>query len=192
MTNIWKQGAQILNADEYERLRGELNTTHRLIFDGLLFTGMRGEEFWRFVANPHWFQPDRQYVRLTKEAIKKQATRYKERDVLLSNIGTRAIRDLVDACRRGEIKSITRMGWGEDLKRAALKAKLEPKGIVPKLTRKTWVSWLMVTYPEDGLRIAASLGHDIRTMQEHYLSMPFSKTEQEQIKAYVVGWGGRN
>lgn len=118
-------------------------------------------------------------------------TRYRERSVLLSNIGTRAIRDLVDAIRRGEIKPITRMGWGEDLKRAAGKAKLDVTGIVPKMTRKTWVSWLMVTYPEDGLRVAHSLGHDIRTMQEHYLSLPFSKVEQEQIRPYVVGWGGK-
>lgn len=191
MTNIWKQGAQILNADEYERLRQELNTTHRLIFDGLLFTGMRGEEFWRFVENPHWFQPDRQYIQLTREAIKKRATRFKERDVLLSNIGTRAIRDLVGEVRMGKIKPITRMAWGDDLKRAAEKAKIEPKGIVPKMTRKTWVSWLMVIYPEDGLRVAHSLGHDIRTMQDHYLSLPFSKSEIEQIRPYVVGWGGR-
>ncbi len=84
------------------------------------------------------------------------------------------------------------MGWGEDLKRAARKANLpHQEGIVPKMTRKTWVSWLMVTYPEDGLRVAASLGHDLRTMQEHYLSLPFSKVEQEAIRAYVVGWGGR-
>lgn len=192
MTNLWKQGAQILNADEYERMRAELNTNHRLIFDGLLFTGMRGEEFWRFVENPHWFQPDRQYVGLTRAAIKKVSTRYKERTVLLSNIGNRAIRDLVDAVRRGEIKPITRMAWGDDLKRAADKAKLDPQGIVPKMTRKTWVSWLMVIYPEDGLRVAHSLGHDIRTMQEHYLSLPFSKTEIDQIRPYVVGWGGRN
>ena len=103
MTNVWKQGAQILNADEYERLRAELNPNHRLIFDGLLFTGMRGEEFWRFVENPHWFHPDRQYIQLTREAIKKRATRFKERDVLLSNIGTRAIRDLVGEIRGGKI-----------------------------------------------------------------------------------------
>lgn len=191
MTNIWKSGAQILSPDEYERLRGELNQDHRLIFDGLLFTGMRVEEFWAFTENPHWFQPDRQYIHLTRIAIKKVRTRYKERSVMLSNIGNRAIRDLVSAIQDERIKRISRMGWGEDLKRAARKANIDPAGIVPKMCRKTWVSWLMVTYPEDGLRIAASLGHDIRTMQEHYLSLPFSNVEREQIRPYVIGWGGR-
>lgn len=192
MTNIWKSGAQILNAEEYNSLRSAMNPSHRLILDGMLFTGMRVEEFWHFCDNPHWYHADRQYIGLTKEAIKKVRTRYKERTVLLSHIGNRAIGDLVGACRSGEIKRISRMGWGEDLKRAGRKAGLQhQEGIVPKMTRKTWVSWLMVTYPEDGLRIAASLGHDIRTMQEHYLSLPFSKVEQEAIRAYVVGWGGR-
>jgi hypothetical protein len=50
----------------------------------------------------------------------------------------------------------------------------------------------MATYPEDGLRIAASAGHDIRTMQNHYLSLPFSNVERERIRFYVIGWGGRS
>jgi len=191
MTNIWKSEAQILNAQEYELLRAELNPTHRILFDGMLFTGMRIEEFWRFLDNPHWFQPDRNYVGLPRGSIKKVQTRYKERTVLLSNIGVRAIRDLVDLANREKLSKISRMGWGQNLKRAALKAKLEPRGIVPKMARKTWVSWLMVTYPEDGLRVAASLGHDLRTMQEHYLSLPVTAMEREQIRPSVVGWGGR-
>jgi integrase len=192
LTNVWKQGAQILSAKEYNDLRAELNPQHRLIFDGMLFTGMRVVEFWRFVENPHWFQPDRQYIGLPRGAIKKQKSRYQERTVLLSHMGVRAIRDLVDYIRREPVTSISREGWGQDLKRAARKANLDSLiGIVPKMTRKTWVSWLMVTYPEDGLRIASSLGHDIRTMQEHYLSLPFSRPEMDEIRPYVVGWGGR-
>ena len=138
MTDIIKQEAQILNAQEYDQIRAELNPTHRLVFDGMIFTGMRTTEFWSFVDNPHWFHPDRQYIGLTRSAIKKTRTRYKERSVLLSHVGNRAIRDLVDAVQRGEIKRISHMGWGEDLKRAAAKAKIPcQEGIVPKMTRKT-------------------------------------------------------
>jgi integrase len=193
MTDMIKQGAQILNAEEYNELRAAMNPTHQHIFDGMIFTGMRIEEFWIFCENPLWFKPDRNYISLKKEAIRKPKTRYKERDVLLSHVGTRAIRDLVAAIRRGEIERITRMGWSENLKRAARKAGLKyQEGIMPKMCRKTWVSWLMVSYPEDGLRIAASLGHDIRTMQEHYLNLPFSEIEKAAIKPLVIGWGGRN
>jgi hypothetical protein len=49
---------------------------------------------------------------------------------------------------------------------------------------------LMACYPTDGLRISASLGHDTRTMIDHYLSLPFSPSEKEQIKPLVTGWGG--
>jgi integrase len=189
MTDIIKQEAQILNADEYNKMRDAMNYKHRLLFDGLLFTGMRGTEFWVFVDHPEWFHPERQFIHLTKEAIKKPKTRYKERSVLLSHMGSRAIRDLVDAIKRGEIDHITRMGWSENLKRAARKAEINQVGIVPKMTRKTWVSWLMAVFPYDGLRISSSLGHDVRTMQEHYLSLPFSQYEIDQIKPLVTGWG---
>jgi integrase len=190
MTDIIKEGAQILSPKEYEAIREQLNPGHRLIFDGMLFTGMRIEEFWRFVKNPMWFHPDRQYVELPRGSILKVAAKQKERTVILSNIGTRAIRDLVSAIARGEVKVISKVGWNQDLKRAAAKAGVNPRGIMAKMARKTWVSWLMVIYPSDGLRISASSGHTIGIMQRHYLSLPFSTEEREQIKMYVVGWGG--
>ncbi len=111
---------------------------------------------------------------------------------MLSNIGTRAITDLVSAIKRKEIERISPAGWRQNLVRAAINANIELRGITPKMLRKTWVSWLMATYPEDGLRIAASAGHDIRTMQNHYLSLPFSNVERERIRFYVIGWGGRS
>ncbi len=190
MTDIIKEGAQILSPKEYEAIREQMNPGHRLIFDGMLFSGMRIEEFWRFVKNPMWFHPDRQYIELPRGSILKVAAKQKERSVILSNIGTRAIRDLVSAIARGEVKPISKVGWNQNLKRAAGKAGVNSRGIMAKMTRKTWVSWLMVIYPSDGLRISASSGHTIGIMQRHYLSLPFSTAEREQIKMYVVGWGG--
>jgi hypothetical protein len=192
MTEIIKQGAQILNAAEYEKIRSNLNQTHQLIFDGQLFTGMRIEEFWRFVEHPEWFHADRQYVELPPGSILKVKAKQKERLVLLSFIGTSKVRDLVAAIYRGEIKSITKQGWGQDLKRAALKSNMNIRGISPKMLRKTAISWLMLWYPNDGLRIASSAGHDTGTLIRHYMSIPFSIQEKEQIKAYVIGWGGNS
>ena len=192
MTDIIFQGAQILNAREYDQIRDNLNPTHRHIFDGLMFTGMRIEEFWRFVAHPEWFHPDRQYVELPRGSILKVKAKQKERMVLLSNVGVRAVKDMVHSIKRGDIQHITRQGWRENLQRAATKAGLSIKGITPKMCRKTWVSWLMAVYPEDGLRIAASMGHDTTTLINHYLGLPFSNSEREQIRTYVSGWGGRS
>jgi len=192
VTDIIKQGAQILTPDEYEKMREHLNPKHRLLFDGMLFTGMRIEEFWRFVSNPQWFHAERQYVELPPGSILKIKAKQRERLVMLSNIGTRAMMDLVSAIKRKEIEHITPAGWRQNVTRAAAKAGLDPKGITPKMLRKTWVSWLMAAYPEDGLRVASSAGHDIRTMQVHYLSLPFSNVERERIRFYVIGRGGRN
>ena len=173
-------------------MREQLNPTHRLLYDGMLFTGMRIQEFWRFAQHPEWFHPARQYIELPPGSILKVKAKQKERSVMLSNIGTRAITDLVSAIKRKEIEQITQAGWRQDLVRAAIKSGLDLKGITPKMLRKTWVSWLMAIYPEDGLRIASSAGHDIRTMQNHYLSLPFSNVERERIRFYVHGWGGRS
>lgn len=192
MTEIIKQGAQILSAQEYEKIRSHLNQGHQLIFDGQLFTGMRIEEFWRFVEHPEWFHPDRQYVELPPGSILKVKAKQKERLVLLSFIGTSKVRDLVAAILRGEVKAITKQGWGQDLKRAALKGDMNIRGISPKMLRKTWISWLMLWYPQDGLRIASSAGHDTGTLIRHYMSLPFSPQEKEQVKAYVIGWGGNS
>jgi integrase len=192
MTDIIKQGAQILSAHEYEKIRSHLNPTHQLIFDGQLFTGMRIEEFWRFIEHPEWFHPDRQYVELPPGSILKVKAKQKERLVLLSFIGTSKVRDLVASIMRGEIKPITKQGWGQDLKRAALKGEMNIRGISPKMLRKTWISWLMLWYPQDGLRIASSAGHDTGTLIRHYMSLPFSPQEKEQVKAYVIGWGGNS
>lgn len=191
VTEIIKQGAQILSAQEYEKIRSKLNPTHQLIFDGMLFTGMRIEEFWRFIEHPEWFSPDRQFVGLPKGSILKVEAKQKERTVLLSNIGTRAVRDLVGAIYRGEIHKFSKQSWGGSLRNAATKAGLNLKGITPKMLRKTWISWLMLCYPDDGLRIASSAGHDTSTLMAHYLSMPFSNQEKEQIRAYVIGWANR-
>ena len=189
MTDILVQDAQILNAREYEAMRAALSLNHRLLFDGCIFTGMRMSEFWSFIQHLEWYHSERSFIAITS---KKTETRYKDRNVILSNMGNRAIQDLVHGVRFNGIKPITRMGWQEDLKRAARKAGLENlHGIMPKMTRKTWVSWLVTTYPDDGLRIAASLGHDPRTMVEHYLSLPFSAEERAQILPLVIGWGGR-
>ena len=125
MTDIIKQGAQILNAQEYVKLRSKMNPQHQLIFDGMLFTGMRITEFWRFIENPQWYHSDRQFIDLPRGSILKVKAKQKDRTVLLSNIGNRAIGDLVAAIYRGEIKEISKQSWWESVRNAAKKAELK-------------------------------------------------------------------
>jgi integrase len=185
-------GARVLTPEEYEALRSSLSPDHRPIFDGLIFTGMRGTEFKRFTQHPEWHDSTRMYIGLPKTASLKAKARVRERPVLLSTLGNRVIRDIADSAKRGKIYFGSRQTWVNNLIRAAEKAGLDPEGIMPKMARKTWVSWLMASYPEDAMRISFAMGHDIRTMQEHYLNMPFSRQEIDSIKPYVQGWGNHS
>ena len=192
---IIKQNTRILTPAEYKGIRNQLNREHKLLFDGLIFSGMRNTEFYAFLDNLEWFNPDRQCICLPKSAILKEKTRFKQRDVLLSNMGVRAIEDLVYAVEHDELEAISRQAWGTDLKRAAYKADLDQIGITAKMTRKTCVSWLVSAFSHTdkgnvSLLIAASMGHDLRTMMDHYLSISFSRQERDEIKTFTHGWGG--
>ena len=195
MKPIVKQRTRILTPYEYKAIRVQLNREHRLLFDGLIFSGMSGTAFEMFMKNLDWFDSRRQCISLPSSAILKAKTKFRERDVLLSDMGVRAVEDLCYAINRDGLESFSRQAWGQDLKRAATKADIPLIGIAPKMTRKTCVSWLVsaLSHSERGntsLLIAASMGHDLQTMMHHYLSISFSAQERTEIETFTRGWGG--
>jgi len=110
-------------------------------------------------------------------------------------MGVRAIEDLSYAISKDGLESFSRQAWGQDLKRAASNAGIPLVGIVPKMSRKTCVSWLVSAFSKSdrgniSLLIAASMGHDLQTMMQHYLSISFSPQERQDIETYTRGWGG--
>jgi integrase len=189
----------VLTPKDYNKLRdGFKQTEHKLIFDGMLYSSMRVEEFWRFIQHPEWFNYDRMCIILPPSATLKLTTggvKQKGRTILLSALGVRIIRDVLDAVRAGKIKKISSRGWNDDLTRAARRAGFqydENALIVPKMTRKTYISWLMAVIPEDGLRITNSSGHTSTTMIEHYLNLAFTNDERNEIRMHIQGWGGKS
>jgi integrase len=183
---IIKQGARILPPDEYRQIRANLKTQHQVLLDGLLCTGMRGEEFWRFIKNPQWFDSDRMVIHLPKGASLKLKARQKERDIHLSNWGLMVIERLFDR----DLRRISRIAWRGDLIRGASRAGVDTRAIVPKMTRKTWESWLVASYPLMTVQIALSQGHNSLTAMEHYLNISFSPIEKEEMKKFVNGFCG--
>ena len=182
---IVKQGVRILTPYEYKAIRNELNPKHRLIFDGMLFTAMRTQEFWRFLKHPEWYKERRKVIDLPKGSLLKEKAKQKERTILLSHLGVRAVEDLIS----NRIKPMTRQSWREILIRAAKKAGLSLEGICPKMTRKTYISWLVASYPSLGILIAISSGHKVETMMQHYLAIGFTKQDLDEIRIYTMGWG---
>ena len=189
-----KADARILTPRDYNKFRdGFKSKHHKLLFDATLYSGMRIEEFWRMIEHPEWFDYNRMCIHLPRGSILKVKCKQKERDVLLSSLGTRIIKDLFDSVRAGEIKHISRRGWNDDIVRAARRAGFSNlNGFVPKMARKTYISWMMAVIPDDGLRISASSGHSPSTLIGHYLNTPFTPEERNEIKMHIQGWGGKS
>jgi integrase len=179
-------------------LRENLNATYQIICDVLLNTGMRVEEFWEFVNHTykeqdnryanHWFSASRRCIDLPDCAIGKARCTIKQRTILLSPEGVRAVETLIAA--NNSIKHIDRSNMRKRLINAAINAGISGIiGIKPKMFRKTLVSWLEATIPEKDVYILNSIGHSRETQHRHYLSMGFVKRDVEDMRKFLHGWG---
>jgi len=152
-------------------------------FEVLLYTGMRYIEVLRLYKHPEWF--DGEIVHLTKEASKKKKATISERYVHLNAVGKNVVAHYLKSKKTLPKNYAT---WTENLRRWAIKAKLYPDLIGPKTTRKTWESWLVFYYPDKFNQIFLSQGHSQLTSLRHYLNLPFSSKDKEEMKKFVEGW----
>lgn len=194
---ILKQDTRVLYPSEYRAIRSNLSFRNQLRLDGLLFSGMRGVEFERFLEHPDWYKPSRRAIDLPKGSVLKRKAKQAERTVLLSNAGVQAIETLISYRRQNpdDLQPISRQAWTETLSLAAGKAVKEGRlasieGVAPKMTRKTWASWLLATHSHREGSVSLSLGHDIRTMLRHYAGLGWPPQAIQEIKSYTAGWGG--
>ena len=151
-------------------------------FETLLYTGMRYIEVQRLYKHPEWFNGET--IHLTNKAIKKKKVTVTERYVHLNPVGRRAVSHF--------LKSKTNLPdystWRANLCRWMKNTKLYSDYMSPKTTRKTFESWLVTFYPEKFNQIFLSQGHNQLTALRHYLNLPFSKTDKEDMFQFVVGW----
>lgn len=192
--HIIRQHTRVLYPSEYRAIRAELSYPHQLMLDGMIFTGMRTVEFWRFLDAPEWYKPTRKCIDLPRGSILKAKCRQSERTVLLSNWGGQVIDGLVAYSKKNPLSPMTRQGWSGALTAAAIRAVNKGtldnlEGVVPKMTRKTWISWLLATRPEREGSIAISSGHDVATMLRHYTGLGFPAEEIQAMRVYTAGWG---
>jgi integrase len=178
MEAILKNGVRILRPEEYGQLRGTLKTEQQLLLDGMLLTGMRYAELSALVGHPEWLEG--QFI---KTHSHKTETRFKDRWIRLSDYGRMVLPNFIKNARLPSRQSLD-----ETLKRWAIKAHLDPKGICCKTFRKTWESWLVFYYPSHHLEIATRQGHTSTTQLEYYLDMPFSQEDRYKMKMWIDGW----
>lgn len=175
---------RILRPTEYYALRDaahgfELSNAYNL--DGLLTTGMRYVEAQRFQNHPEWF--DEPFVYLPREAQKKTLSHQRERWIKMF---PGAIPIVAQFCKNTR-KLPTWQTWRENLGRWARAAGMDPVGLSPKTTRKTYESWLAKTYPERLVEVAMRQGHTSATQARFYLNLPFTDEDVAGMKVWTEG-----
>ena len=186
---ILVKGTRILRPSEYLILRNQLNEDQQLILDSLLLTGMRYEELLRFHDHPDWLDDGSIHLPaeavLNGRAIKDPDER--QRWVRLSIRGKAVLPHLHRVAMPG------RVAFDQMLKRKGLKAietspGFNPTKISAKSMRKTYTSWLRAYYPHMSDYIFLSMGHSSRTELRHYLGIPFTDRDKQEMKEWVEGW----
>lgn len=185
---IIRKKTRILTPLLYDTLIGELNTEYQIICAAALHTGMRLVELWALRDHPEWYHANEHVIDLPAAgAAKKHEMLTQDRTVRLSREGCEAVEVFLKA--KPAEKDYD--AFGNALKRAAVRAGIDTAGIVPKMFRKTLISWLMECRSElhiDAVDIAASAGHDIRTMMAHYLGFGFTKEAKVRMIMRLEGW----
>ena len=206
---LQKGSTAILSPEEYNRLRKVAEKDERILMDIALYTGMRYAELLRFQEHPEWFMPERKCVFMpqgsVKGAVRGQKIKKKDdgdkkerkprttpqRYILLSSYGVFILEKYFEDDDRAKFYS-SLPKWDMRLKKYAKIAGLveDGKRVTNKSFRKSWESWLTITYPEKQGLICQSQGHTQIVSMQHYTSYPFTSTEKEQIKEKVGGWMG--
>jgi len=182
---ITVQGTRVFRPYEVKKLIDVIpKRYHRIMFEALLYTGMRYVELMRLKQKPEMFKPNSNRIHLDKFAIRKKKIKIKERYVILNPIGKRVIESYLELDK----ELPTHNDWRADLKRWCCKANMLDTHLSTKSTRKTWESWLVTTYPQYTHIIFLSQGHDAMTALKHYVTLPYSPQDKMDMKEYVYGW----
>ena len=182
---IIKQNTRILTPYLYNLLRSELNDTYKALSDALLHTEMRAEELWEFILHPEWYDPSRKCIDMPIGSIKKVKCLHKERTVVMTDSGCKAIEYLLQM----KPAKIQRQDMWITYKNAAERAGIGSKGVTTKMFRKSMISWLAVVYPDKMFKIASSAGHSLETMRLHYSNLQFETRDLQEMKEFLKGWG---
>ena len=182
-TPIFRNGTRILRPSEFEAVKRACpKMEYRIMLQALLYTGMRYIEMQRFYKHKNWF--DFEMIHLPKTAVRKEKRTQLERYVRLNQQGRMMVEQFLNI--RFNLPSI--QAWGQNMKRWAKYAGLNPESMSAKTTRKTWESWLCYYYPTRYIDVAMSQGHNAVTQYQHYLNMPFNEVDKLEMKKYVEGW----
>lgn len=150
---------------------------------------MRFVEFEQFQDHINWFNESEKKIYLPSIAVRKKKIKRKQRWIKLSDYGSQCISSFFSIKKRLP----NRRTWYENLERWASISGIGTDGINIKISRKTWECWLLEYYGsvkgEDNITpILLSQGHTRDTAINHYLSLPFTKRDHDDMVFMLEGW----
>lgn len=185
---VVKNDTCVLIPRECSKMFDLMTPVYRAICEALLYSHMRIEELRWFIAHPEVYKPSRRCISLSKEAIGKKRTLFKERDVVLSIKGCHVIEHLI-SLKLKERDMMSRQAMNVYLDKTAVAAGLGKEHICPKMFRKSMISWLVAVYPEKHVWINSSAGHTADVQLKHYLGIAFERRDLEDMRDVLKGWG---
>jgi integrase len=181
---IEKNGVRILTPFEFDRLLNAITKQdYKILLNVALYTGARYVELQRLQKHPEWLKMDRRCIYFPREAQRKKKRKLKDRYVYLTSAALNYIPLFFKIRKLPLIQQ-----WNQLLKAWAEKAGIGGDGISAKTTRKTWESWLAVSYPDRLDHVCMNQGHTNLIAMRHYLQLPFTDDEKREIKNRTVGW----
>lgn len=182
MTNILlgkKVKTRILRPSELNLMRKQMKIEDRTQFDMILLLGARYEECRRIQKNPKWY--DGNFVHVQEHKVKRVTS---QRFIRLSSKG----KNTIDYFFSTKKHLPTFQTYNDKLKRWAELAGIDPEAISVRSLRKTYESWLVISYPHASAIIYGSQGHNEITSLKHYTNMPFTADEVKEMKEWVDGY----
>jgi integrase len=176
----------VITPKEKNMIWEHLNPTYRIRGDLLLYTCMRIAEAKHFAKHPEYFRKDNCAIFLPiVPGLGKDRCIMKQRTVTLSNKGVQSVEEFFE--HKVGLAAYQNMEAAFIL--AAKKADFDTGFITTKMLRKTGVSWYLAAYPNQQSQISRMAGHDIKTMNAHYLADGWRKEDKKDMIEELKGWG---
>ena len=185
--------SRVLTPSEADQMRSVISKpSSRILFDLMLYTGLRLVEVKQLRDNPAIFDHERRTITIRSGKVKASQL---SRNVCLSDKGLVAVQEYL---KNPSVPSSSTV-WQQNLIRWGQRARLQhvpgqeetnnPNGLTVRTTRKSWESWLLEAYPDKIINITLSQGHTETTALRHYFNISFTTAEKEAIKEQTKGWG---
>jgi integrase len=176
----------VLTPKEKNLIWEHLNPAYKIRGDLLVYTSMRIAEAMHFAKHPEYFRKDNCAIFLPiVPGLGKARCTIKQRTITLSNNGVRAVEEFFNH----KVGFAAYQNMESAFILAAKKADFDTSFITTKMLRKTGVSWHMAAFPNQQSQISRMAGHDVKTMNDHYLVDGFRKEDKKDMADELKGWG---